>query len=76
MPFEFYPGICLTTEEKHGKTQSSRVVKGLRAGPIWLSFEGRPRLATSQLLSAGDFSLRWVDRSTFQVAEIRGFRIS
>jgi hypothetical protein len=21
-PFEFYPGICLTSEEKHGKPQS------------------------------------------------------
>jgi hypothetical protein len=44
-PFELYPGICLTSEEKHGKSLGSRVAIGLLVAPTWLSFEGLPRLA-------------------------------
>jgi hypothetical protein len=43
-PFELYPGICHTPEEKHGKPQSvPRVIRPLVA-PTLLSYDGQARL--------------------------------
>jgi hypothetical protein len=45
-PFGLYNGICLTTEEEHGKTQSGQPSSWrLLVAPTWLPFYGQPRLA-------------------------------
>jgi hypothetical protein len=44
--FELYPGICLTTEENHGKPQSGKPSSWrLPVAPTWVNFNGRPRLS-------------------------------
>jgi hypothetical protein len=44
--FKLYPGICLTTEEKHGKPQSGLPSScKLLVAPTWMTFNRQPRLA-------------------------------
>jgi hypothetical protein len=45
-PFELYPGICLTTDEKHGKPRSGWLSRWRPLdAPTWPSSKGQPRLA-------------------------------
>jgi hypothetical protein len=75
-PFELYPGICLTTEEKHGKPV--RVAENLVTTrcadlAVFLGTASAGLLSISPpRLPVGDFSQPFVDTRAFQVAELRG----
>jgi hypothetical protein len=76
-PFELCLGICLATEEKHGKPQSGLPSSWrLLVAQTYLPFYGQPRLACWTISPprspVGDFSQPLVGTGAFQVAEVRG----
>jgi hypothetical protein len=79
-PFELYPGICLATEEKHGRRQTVYPSSHSTARCAHLvSFEGEPRLAccTSVHLGyPGDFNKPSVGTGAFQLPDQGVTRIS
>jgi hypothetical protein len=75
VPFQSYPGICLATEEKHGKQRSGLVLDTSRCVDLadFLGAASTGLLSISPLrFPVSYFSQPLVGTSAFQVAELRG----
>jgi hypothetical protein len=72
--FELYPGICLKTQENHGKSHSVQPSSwGQLVAPTWTSFGATSAgllSISAPRLPVGGFSQPLVGTGTFQVAEI------
>jgi hypothetical protein len=76
-PFELYPGIFVTTEEKYGKRHSGKPSSWRQlVAQTWPSFQGSVSdgllCISSPWLPVGDVSQPLVGTCAFQVAELRG----